>query len=95
VSEGGETAFPRAEGFGDPADGYDFCKHAPLRVKPERGTAILWYLLTPDGLSDANSLHGACPAGAQEKWAANYWVWNKPTAAALKGRCVFSVKTII
>jgi len=79
VSKGGETLFPRADGNPSPRDTYA-CDQG-LKVKPERGTVILWYSLRPNGNTDDNGSHGACPVkGSEEKWSANYWVWNKPRA---------------
>jgi len=77
VKEGGETSFPRTEGRPQPSD-YQDCSQFPLLVKPEKGAVLLWYSLHPNGNSDPNALHGACAVkGDEEKWAANYWIWNK------------------
>lgn len=76
VSEGGETLFPRADGLPQPMDMYS-CD-AGLKVKPELGNVIFWYSLHPNGNTDPNGLHAACPVKVGEKWSANYWVWNKP-----------------
>lgn len=35
--------------------------------------------MTPEGELDEYSLHGACPVEEGIKWAANKWIWNKPT----------------
>ena len=48
-----------------------------LAVRPEKGAALLFYSLTPDGATDEYSLHGGCPVLEGEKMAANVWVWNK------------------
>jgi prolyl 4-hydroxylase len=56
--EGGETTFPiwlNAE------------TSDALKVKPERGKAILFYSLLPDGNFDARSLHEASPVTRGEK----------------------------
>lgn len=77
VSKGGQTLFPRANGLPQPPDLYS-CDQG-LKVTPEAGTVILWYSLHPNGNNDQNGLHAACPVeGDEEKWSANYWVWNKP-----------------
>jgi prolyl 4-hydroxylase len=39
---------------------------------------IIFYSLLPDGTGDQKSLHGACPVGHGQKWAANKWIWNQP-----------------
>ena len=80
VTLGGETNFPTAKGFVTPIDSADVpneCQRG-LRVKPERGKVIIFYLLLPDGTGDQRSLHGACPVIQGIKWAANKWVWNQP-----------------
>jgi len=76
VAEGGETIFPRAEGLPQPHDMYS-CEKG-LKVRPERGSVIFWYSLHPNGNTNPNGLHGACPVENGQKWSANYWVWNKP-----------------
>mmetsp|Transcript_56288 Transcript_56288/g.163227 ORF Transcript_56288/g.163227 Transcript_56288/m.163227 type:complete len:506 (+) Transcript_56288:103-1620(+) len=79
VSEGGETYFARADGLPQPMDMYG-CNHGGLKVKPVQGNVIFWYSLHPNGNTDPNGLHAACPVSTGEKWSANYWVWNKPRA---------------
>jgi len=76
VTDGGQTLFPRAGGLPQPHDMYS-CDHG-LKVQPQRGAVILWYSLQPNGNTDQHGLHSACPVLAGEKWAANFWVWNKP-----------------
>lgn len=41
---------------------------------------LLWYSLKPNGDSEPDALHGACNVthATEEKWSANYWIWNKP-----------------
>ena len=73
---GGETIFPRADGHDDPEDMYA-CEQG-LKVTPVKGAVILWYSLKANGNNDPNGLHAACPVLEGQKWAANYWVWNKP-----------------
>jgi hypothetical protein len=52
---------------------------APLKVKPTRGTVILWYNFHPSGRGDRNALHAGCPPGLNDtKWSANKWVHTKP-----------------
>eukprot|EP00930_Biecheleria_cincta_P028914 TRINITY_DN20126_c0_g2_i1.p1 TRINITY_DN20126_c0_g2~~TRINITY_DN20126_c0_g2_i1.p1 ORF type:complete len:510 (-),score=75.06 TRINITY_DN20126_c0_g2_i1:116-1624(-) len=76
VSAGGETIFPRAYGLPTPQS-MASCEKG-LKVRPEVGTVIFWYSLRPNGNSDPNGLHAACPVEEGQKWSANYWVWNKP-----------------
>jgi prolyl 4-hydroxylase len=67
VEEGGETSFPRwfnAETTGG------------LDVKPEKGKAVLFYMLLPDGNSDDLSQHAALPVIKGEKWMSNLWIWD-------------------
>ena len=63
LEEGGETAFPKADGGG-------------FKVKPKKGQAVLFYDLLPDGNGDDLSVHAALPAIQGEKWLANFWVWD-------------------
>lgn len=56
--EGGETSFPawlNAE------------TGSPLMVKPERGKAVLFYNMLPDGNYDERSIHAAMPVKKGEK----------------------------
>ena len=56
---GGETSFPRwlnAE------------TDRPLNVKPEKGKAILFYSMLPDGNYDERSQHASLPVKEGEKW---------------------------
>lgn len=76
VSKGGQTLFPRTDGLPQPMDMYSCAKG--MKVKPELGAVIFWYSLHPNGNTDPNGLHAACPVEEGEKWSANYWVWNKP-----------------
>lgn len=60
---GGETSFPKSE------NGLGF------KVKPVKGTAVVFYNLLEDGNGDDNALHAALPVSRGEKWLANYWIW--------------------
>jgi prolyl 4-hydroxylase len=65
--EGGETSFPRwvnVETSGE------------LKVKPEKGKAVLFYNILPDGNNDERSQHAALPVIQGEKWLTNLWVWD-------------------
>jgi len=57
-SKGGETVFPRAG----------------LKIKPIKGSAVLFYSLDPGGNPDPNSLHGGAPVLSGEKWLATLWM---------------------
>ena len=64
--EGGETTFPmwrNAE------------TSSALKVKPEKGKAILFYNILPDGNFDELSMHSSSPVTRGEKWLTNLWVW--------------------
>lgn len=63
--EGGETSFPLWRNAESP--------HA-LKVKPEKGKAVLFYNILPDGNFDELSEHAALPVTNGEKWLANLWV---------------------
>ena len=56
-SSGGATNFP----------------HAGIRVKPKKGTAILFFPCTVDGKMDPYTLHSAEDAG-DEKWVSQIWI---------------------
>jgi len=69
--DGGETAFPRwARGQDDKN------ARSQLKVKPEKGKAVLFYNLLPDGNYDERSMHAALPVIKGEKWLTNLWVWD-------------------
>eukprot|EP00927_Polykrikos_kofoidii_P051325 TRINITY_DN45115_c0_g1_i1.p1 TRINITY_DN45115_c0_g1~~TRINITY_DN45115_c0_g1_i1.p1 ORF type:complete len:506 (-),score=74.69 TRINITY_DN45115_c0_g1_i1:27-1370(-) len=62
--EGGATSFPKAAGG------------RGLRVKPPKGSAVLFYSMRPDGNADDLSLHGGEHVIRGEKWACNLWIWD-------------------
>ena len=43
-------------------------------VKPQRGDALLFLNLSPDGTTDSVSLHAGCPVIKGEKWSATKWI---------------------
>ncbi len=59
---GGETIFPTLN----------------LSVVPEKGTAVLFYNCTPDGVEDPRTLHGGAPVQAGDKWIATKWLHPRP-----------------
>ena len=65
--KGGETTFPRWE---NAESGNQ------LKVKPERGKAILFYNMLPDGNYDDLSQHVALPVLEGEKWLINLYVYE-------------------
>ncbi|KAL6530082.1 putative prolyl 4-hydroxylase 9 [Orobanche minor] len=73
VKEGGETMFPFENGE-NMDDSYDFRKCIGLKVKPRRGSGLLFYSLFPNGTIDPTSLHGSCPVIKGEKWVATKWI---------------------
>lgn len=64
---GGETSFPKAQAGGS---------HAGIKVKPVKGSSVIFYNLLPDGNGDDLALHAALPVSRGEKWLANYWIWD-------------------
>ena len=66
MDAGGETSFPKAVG----RDGHGY------KVRPKKGTAVLFYNLLEDGNGDDFALHSALPVRQGEKYAANIWVWD-------------------
>jgi prolyl 4-hydroxylase len=63
---GGETSFPKIR-TADP-------NGVPLNVKPKKGKAVIFYMLTPDGNRDELTQHAALPVIEGEKWLANLWI---------------------
>jgi prolyl 4-hydroxylase len=66
VHAGGETSFPKAQGVGG----------SGIKVRPVKGSSIIFYNLLPDGNGDDLALHAALPVSRGEKWLANYWIWD-------------------
>lgn len=65
VERGGETAFPDVRAM----------------VKPERGRAVMFRSLHPDGSPDPRSLHAGLPVLAGEKWLSTCWIRVHPLRA--------------
>lgn len=61
---GGGTSFPKASGG------------RGLRVKPPRGSGVLFYSMLPDGNGDDLSLHAGEPVRQGQKWVCNLWIWD-------------------
>lgn len=62
VEEGGETVFPKAN----------------VKVKPIKGTAVLFYNCTPDGKEDPLTLHAGTPVRKGDKWIITKWLRQRP-----------------
>lgn len=62
VEEGGDTSFP----------------NIGLKVMPRKGSALLFYNVTPDGEPEPLSLHGADPVYKGEKWVMTKWLREAP-----------------
>lgn len=56
------------------------CGSPGLKVKAEKGKAIIWYnhFVDPEtgwmGEQDEHTYHGGCPVKRGEKWIANFWI---------------------
>ena len=64
---GGETSFPRWRN-GHTSKSMD--------MKPEKGKAMIFYMVNPDGNLDDLTQHAARPVLEGEKWFANLWLWD-------------------
>lgn len=64
---GGETSFPRWRN-GHTAKA--------MNMKPEKGKAMIFYMVNPDGNLDDLTQHAALPVLEGEKWFANLWIWD-------------------
>lgn len=74
--EGGETSFPRARNAHIPSANIDDTYSAGIKVKPEKGKALIFYMITPDGNLDDLSQHSGEPVISGEKWFSNLWIWD-------------------
>jgi prolyl 4-hydroxylase len=66
--EGGQTVFPRA---------VNAQYHEGVTVEPQKGKAVLFYNMLPDGNMDDLSMHASQKVLQGEKYLANLWVWGK------------------
>jgi len=62
--EGGFTSFPKA------------ANTKGIRVRPSKGSGVLFYSMMPDGNGDDLSLHAAEPVTKGVKWVCNLWIWD-------------------
>jgi prolyl 4-hydroxylase len=68
VEKGGQTSFPRWRNA-ETSNSLD--------VTPEKGKAMIFYMVNPDGNLDDLSQHAALPVGpGSEKWFTNLWIWD-------------------
>jgi len=89
VQEGGDTAFVVADNetisveelkISQKINLQRYCDDAKLRVKAEKGKAVMWYNHFVDeetgwlGDLDNYTWHGGCPVTDGEKWIANFWI---------------------
>ena len=53
-----------------------------LKIKPKKGSAVLFYSLLPGGQLDHLSVHSSCPVkGTSTKWISQQWIkesWHEP-----------------
>ncbi|CAI5529814.1 unnamed protein product [Closterium sp. Naga37s-1] len=61
VTLGGETVFPKVKDDSPKDETWSDCAKGFLAVKPQKGDALLFFNLHPDGMPDPASLHYACP----------------------------------
>eukprot|EP01097_Dermamoeba_algensis_P008264 TRINITY_DN5443_c0_g1_i1.p1 TRINITY_DN5443_c0_g1~~TRINITY_DN5443_c0_g1_i1.p1 ORF type:complete len:244 (+),score=46.72 TRINITY_DN5443_c0_g1_i1:617-1348(+) len=87
VEEGGGTSFNRVLGQNENDNpwqrgGDDISCAKGFVSQPKKGRALMFYNLLPrhyrfDPCGDRSSEHVACQVTKGEKWAANFWIWNK------------------
>ena len=65
--KGGETSFPRWR---------NAHTDKGLDMKPEKGKAMIFYMVNPDGNLDDLTQHAALPVQEGEKWFSNLWIWD-------------------
>ena len=63
--KGGQTAFPRWRN----AETTE-----AVAVTPEKGKAVIFYMVNPDGNLDDLSQHAGMPVIEGEKWFSNLWI---------------------
>lgn len=56
--------------------GYTQFYYPNIKVKGNKGDAVLFYNMHPDGNHDVESLHAGTPITSGEKYIANFWVWD-------------------
>ena len=72
VTRGGHTAFPHAGKPKAKAKAKEDC--SGLKVTPHKGSAVLFYDMTPAAALDPLSLHTGCRVEEGVKWVATIWL---------------------
>lgn len=80
---GGETAFPQSsewldDSLPDRLGPFSPCAEGHVAVRPQKGDALLFYSLNPEGQQDTASMHTGCPTLTGVKWTATKWIHTKP-----------------
>ncbi|CAG7730928.1 unnamed protein product [Allacma fusca] len=78
VDKGGETPFI----------------NSGVNVVPRKGSAVFWYNLFTDGITDQSTFHGGCPVIMGEKWASIRWImydWQDQLQCDLKPETRFEI----
>lgn len=71
------TNFPLADSSGKVNISWEECGQHGLTLTPERGHALLFYSVQPNGTLDSRAMHAGCtPDSNSTKWVANLWLWN-------------------
>lgn len=85
VPEGGETVFPSSSSSSSSFTNaihsqqellQQVCSSSSpkaLKVRPRKGTALLFFPTRKDGSANKRALHGSCPTTTTEKWVAQRW----------------------
>jgi len=78
--EGGETVFPLVGESPEQAtwDNVSRCTKGNLAVRPNKGDAVLFWSLKPDGSEDPGSTHGSCDVTTGVKFSAPIWIRQRP-----------------
>ena len=67
VEAGGQTSFPRWRNAET---------NRGLDVTPKKGSAVIFYMVNPDGNLDDLTQHAALPVIEGEKYFTNLWIWD-------------------
>jgi len=77
VEEGGETVFPNAPALGEREAlqaNWSACARQGVAVKPQKGSALLFWSMKVGGELDGGSSHAGCPVLKGVKWTATKWM---------------------
>lgn len=94
VQKGGETVFPNAPDPTPKDDTWSDCAKGYLAVKPQKGDALLFFSMFPDGSPDDSSLHYACPVIEGVKWSAPMWIHVADFNSVYKSNADTAVATV-